>query len=53
VIELRFGIAGEERSAEATAEALGVSTEEAAALEHKALERLRRLGSLATPRAAA
>jgi RNA polymerase primary sigma factor len=53
VIELRFGIAGEERTAEATAETLRISTEDALVLEQKALGRLRQLGSLAELRAAA
>jgi RNA polymerase primary sigma factor len=53
VIELRFGISGEERTPEKAARALGISIEAAILLEQRALARLRELGSLAELRAAA
>jgi RNA polymerase primary sigma factor len=53
VVELRFGITGEEHAPETTARLLGISVEGAVALEQKALARLRELGSLAALRPAA
>jgi RNA polymerase primary sigma factor len=45
VIELRFGLRGEECSREQTAELLGISPRKVAALERRALRRLRELTS--------
>jgi RNA polymerase primary sigma factor len=45
VIELRFGFRGDECSIERTAELLGLSSDEVAALEREALRRLRELAS--------
>jgi RNA polymerase primary sigma factor len=53
VVELRFGITGEEHAPETTARLLGISAERVVALEQKALARLRELGSLAALRPAA
>jgi RNA polymerase primary sigma factor len=53
VVELRFGLTGEEHAPEETARLLGISAEGAVALEQKALARLRELGSLAALRPAA
>jgi RNA polymerase primary sigma factor len=53
VIELRFGITGEEHAPETTAGLLCISVEDAVALEQSALARLRELGSLAVLRTAA
>jgi RNA polymerase primary sigma factor len=47
VIALRYGIAGEERTAEQTAADLNISPRRVHALERTALRRLRELGSLA------
>jgi RNA polymerase primary sigma factor len=47
VIELRYGISGEERTAEQTASDLDMSVHEVSTLERSALGRLRELGSLA------
>jgi RNA polymerase primary sigma factor len=47
VIALRYGISGEERTAEQTAADLNISPRRVHALEHTALRRLRELGSLA------
>jgi RNA polymerase primary sigma factor len=54
VIELRYGISsGDERTVEHAAGALQLTSQEVLALEQKALERLRELGSLADLRSAA
>jgi RNA polymerase primary sigma factor len=53
VVELRFGITEEEHTPETTARRLGISVEDADALEQRALARLRELGSLAALRTAA
>jgi RNA polymerase primary sigma factor len=53
VVELRFGITGEEHTPETTARRLGISVEDVVALEQRALARLRELGSLAALRTAA
>jgi RNA polymerase primary sigma factor len=45
VIELRFGIRGDEWSTEQTAELLEISPKQVTALEHEALRRLRELAS--------
>jgi RNA polymerase primary sigma factor len=47
VIALRYGITGEERTAEQTAADLDISPQEVRALERTALQRLRELSSLA------
>jgi RNA polymerase primary sigma factor len=47
VIELRYGIAGEERTSEQTADELGLPPEQVHSLEQTALRRLRELSSLA------
>jgi DNA-directed RNA polymerase sigma subunit (sigma70/sigma32) len=47
VIALRYGISGEERTAEQTAADLNISLRRLHALERTALRRLRELGSLA------
>jgi RNA polymerase primary sigma factor len=53
VIELRFGIRGDEWSTEQTAELLEISPRQVTALEHEALRRLRELASPAELRPAA
>jgi RNA polymerase primary sigma factor len=53
VVELRFGLTGVEHTPETTARRLGISVEDAVALEQRALARLRELGSLAALRTAA
>jgi RNA polymerase primary sigma factor len=53
VIELRFGLRGEECSAERTAELLDISPNKVRALERRALSRLRELSSPADLRPAA
>jgi RNA polymerase primary sigma factor len=53
VVELRFGITGEEHAPETTARLLGISVEDVVSLEQGALARLRELGSLAALRTAA
>jgi RNA polymerase primary sigma factor len=53
VVELRFGITGEEHAPETTARLLGISVEDVVSLEQGALARLRGLGSLAALRTAA
>jgi RNA polymerase primary sigma factor len=47
VIELRYGITGEERTSEQTATDLNISPNRVRSLERSALQRLRALGSLA------
>jgi DNA-directed RNA polymerase sigma subunit (sigma70/sigma32) len=53
VIELRFGILGNEWSTEQTAELLEISPMQVKALEHEALRRLRELASPAELQSAA
>jgi RNA polymerase primary sigma factor len=53
VIELRYGLAGDECSTERTAELLGISSGQVRALERHALRRLREIASLVELRQAA